>query len=58
MAKAELAKLGIVRADQLEQPLPPGLIADVQVVQRTADDGTDVQSREDVQGRRVRRPRR
>ena len=40
MAKGELAKLGIVRADQLEQPLPPGLIADVQVVVRTADDGT------------------
>lgn len=40
MAKAELAKLGVVRADQLEQPLPTGLIADVQVVVRTADDGT------------------
>jgi hypothetical protein len=40
MAKGELAKLGIVSADQLERPLPPGLTADVQVVQRTDDDGT------------------
>lgn len=40
MAKADLAKIGIVSPDQLEQPLQPGLIADVQVVQRTADDGT------------------
>ncbi len=39
MAKRELAKLGIVRADQLEQPLPSGLIADVQVVRRTDDNG-------------------
>jgi hypothetical protein len=39
-AKGELAKLGIVRADQLEQPLPPGLTADVTVVRRTDDGGT------------------
>ena len=38
MAKGELAKLGITSPDQLEQPLPPGLIADVQVIQRTDDD--------------------
>ena len=37
--KGELAKLGITRPDQLERPLPPGLIADVQVVQRTDDNG-------------------
>jgi hypothetical protein len=40
IAKAELAKLGITRPGQLEQPLPPDLIADVQVVQRTDDNGT------------------
>ena len=40
IAKGELAKLGITHPDQLEQPLPSGLIADVQVIQRTADDGT------------------
>jgi hypothetical protein len=40
MAKGELAKLGITSPDQLEQPLPPRLIADVKIVQRTADDGT------------------
>ena len=39
MAKGELAKLGIKSPDQLEQPLPPGLIADVTVVQRTDDYG-------------------
>jgi hypothetical protein len=39
MAKAELAKLGITRPEQLEQPLPPGMIADVKVVLRTNDDG-------------------
>jgi hypothetical protein len=40
MAKGELAKLGIVRADQLEHSLPPGLTADVTVVRRTDDGGT------------------
>jgi hypothetical protein len=39
MAKAELAKLGIIKPEQLEQPLPPGLIADVKVVLRTDDEG-------------------
>jgi len=38
IAKGELAKLGITSPDQLEQPLPPGLIADVLVIQRTDDD--------------------
>jgi hypothetical protein len=40
MAKGELAKLGITNPGQLEQPVPPGLIADVTVVQRSGDDGT------------------
>jgi hypothetical protein len=40
VAKAELAKLGITSPDQLEQPLPPGLTADVTVVQRADDNGT------------------
>src|SRR5271165_347861 len=39
IAKGELAKRGITSPDQLEQPLPPGLTADVQVVQRTDDNG-------------------
>ena len=39
MAKGELAKLGITHPDQLERPLPSGLIADVQVVQRTDNNG-------------------
>jgi hypothetical protein len=37
VAKGELGKLGITRPEQLEQPLPPGLIADVTVVQQTDD---------------------
>jgi hypothetical protein len=39
MAKGELAKLGILSYKQLDDPLPPGLIADVTVVQRTDDNG-------------------
>ena len=39
IAKGELAKVGITSPDQLERPLPPGLIADVTVVQRTDDNG-------------------
>jgi Protein of unknown function (DUF669) len=39
MAKAELAKIGIAKPDQFDQPLPPGMIADVKVVLRTDDDG-------------------
>jgi Protein of unknown function (DUF669) len=39
MAKADLAKLGITKLEQLEEPLPPGLLADVKVVVRTDDDG-------------------
>jgi hypothetical protein len=39
IAKAGLAKLGINTPDQLEQPLPPGLLADVTVVLRNDDNG-------------------
>jgi hypothetical protein len=38
-AKAVLAKVGITRPEQLEQPLPPGLTADVTVVLRIDDNG-------------------
>jgi hypothetical protein len=41
IAKAELAKLGIVQPDQLERPLPVGLIADVKIVKRTDDGGEE-----------------
>jgi uncharacterized protein DUF669 len=40
MAKGDLERLGITRTEQLEQPLPAGLVADVVVIQRTEDDGT------------------
>jgi hypothetical protein len=39
IAKGQLAKLGIVSLEQLEEPLPPGLIADVRVGQETNGDG-------------------
>jgi hypothetical protein len=38
-AKYELGQLGITDLDQLERPLPPGLIAEVLVSRRTGDDG-------------------
>jgi hypothetical protein len=40
MTKRDLARLGITSLDQLERPLPPGIIADVRVVERVEDDGT------------------
>ncbi|HND55925.1 MAG TPA: DUF669 domain-containing protein [Pirellulaceae bacterium] len=40
MAKRDLAKLGVVRLEQLEAPLPRGIRCSVRVALRTADDGT------------------
>jgi hypothetical protein len=39
MAKRDLAKLGVVSLDQLEQPLPQGIVCRVALTLRTADDG-------------------
>jgi hypothetical protein len=39
LAKRDLLKLGIVRPQQLEEPLPMGLLARVRVNLRTDDDG-------------------
>jgi hypothetical protein len=39
VTKGQLAKLGITRQEQLECPLPFGLTAEVQVVQRADDNG-------------------
>jgi hypothetical protein len=38
-SKRDLAKLGIVRPDQLRQAPPAGMLADVRVALRTEDDG-------------------
>lgn len=39
MSKRDLATLGIKKPEQLEQPLPPGLRVDVDVVVRVGNDG-------------------
>lgn len=39
MTKRDLAKLGIERLDQLERPVPPGIICQLSVAVRTDDDG-------------------
>lgn len=39
MTKRDLAKLGIVSLDQLERPVPPGILCQLTVVVRTDDDG-------------------
>ncbi len=39
IAKGELAKFGIVRTEQLDRPLPVGLLASVKVVLHTTDEG-------------------
>lgn len=41
MAKRDLAKLGITCLDQLERPLPEGIICRARVALRKADDGTE-----------------
>ena len=40
MTKRDLAKLGVSSLDQLEQPLPPGVICKVKLALRVEDDGT------------------
>jgi hypothetical protein len=41
MAKRDLAKLGIQRPEQLERPLPDGIIVKARVALRRNDDGTE-----------------
>jgi Protein of unknown function (DUF669) len=41
MAKRDLAKLGIDRPEQLERPLPDGIIIKARVALRRNDDGTE-----------------
>lgn len=39
MTKRDLAKLGVVKLEQLEKPMPLGIICQLSVVMRTDDDG-------------------
>jgi len=39
MTKRDLAKLGILKLDQLERPIPPGIVCQIAVAVRTDDDG-------------------
>src|SRR4051794_29565241 len=41
MAKRDLSKLGVDRLEQLEQPLPEGIIIKARVALRRNDDGTE-----------------
>jgi len=41
MAKRDLAKIGIVRPEQLEEPIPPGILLKVKLVLRRDDDGNE-----------------
>lgn len=41
MTKRDLAKLGIKSLDQLDRPLPPGIVCEVTVALRVDDDGTE-----------------
>lgn len=41
MTKRDLARLGVVSLEQLEQPVPQGFIVDAKVATRTSDSGTE-----------------
>jgi hypothetical protein len=41
MSKRDLAKLGVTKLDQLEQPLPPGILVKVKLALRKDDDGQE-----------------
>lgn len=41
MTKRDLAKIGVTSLDQLERPLPPGIVCTVKLVLRRDDDGAE-----------------
>ena len=41
MTKRDLGKLGVTSLEMLERPMPAGIVADVKVVVRADDDGTE-----------------
>lgn len=42
MTKRDLAKIGVERPEQMEEPIPPGILLRVKVVLRRDDDGNEV----------------
>jgi len=40
-SKRDLAKIGVTRPEQLDEPIPPGIVANVQVALRKSDDGAE-----------------
>jgi hypothetical protein len=41
MSKRDLGRLGVTSLDQLDRPLPPGIVCDVRVALRADDDGLE-----------------
>jgi hypothetical protein len=41
MTKRDVGRLGIASLEQMELPIPPGIVTDVKVVARVDDDGTE-----------------
>jgi hypothetical protein len=41
MTKRDLAKIGITTPEQMERPLPPGILVRVKLARRTDDDGNE-----------------
>jgi len=41
LAKRDLGRLGVTSLDQLDRPLPPGIVCDVKVALRVDDDGVE-----------------
>jgi hypothetical protein len=41
MTKRDLGRLGVTSLDQLDRPLPPGIVCDVRVALRADDDGLE-----------------
>ncbi len=54
LAKRDLGKLGVTSLEQLERPLPEGIIIDARVALRRGDDGDGIQPSRTVRCRRHR----
>ena len=54
LAKRDLGKLGVASLEQLERPLPEGIIIDARVALRRGDDGDGIQPSQSVRCRRHR----
>ena len=56
MAKRDLAKLGVESLDQLERPLPQGIVCCVKLTLRTADDGAEFNALKSFAVERIETP--